>query len=346
MDPLGEINDRHKRPAVMRREAKQLRTLSGVAPPSSGQRRPRVLMLGGFGRSGSTLLERCLAQCEDFAGLGELLHLWERGLRDNELCGCGEPFGQCPVWQQIGQQAFGGWSVLDMDQAVSDRLGVVRNRFLPELIAQRGWGSRRIPRQRLLDNLQKLYEAADQSVAGRVLVDSSKHPAYAYLLRALDIDLRCVLVVRDPRGVAFSWAKVVKRPETGSRDEEMPRYSIPASMFNWTTYSLLFHALSLLKVPVLTVHYEHFMTDPRQTLLRIHRFAGLETAVDRLPSFTGRQIHLDAHHTVAGNPMRFKVGEIRLKLDVAWKEQMKGIDRFLASTLSLPLRLYYRLRGQ
>lgn len=343
MDSLGEINDQHKRRVMARPEARAPQTLAAAPSSCADQRRPRVLMLGGFGRSGSTLLERCLAQCEDFAGLGELIHLWERGLRDNELCGCGEPFGQCPVWQQIGQQAFGGWAALDVDQVVSDRLEVVRNRFLPELIAQRALGSRRPRRQRLLGNLQKLYHAADQLVDGRVLVDSSKHPAYAYLLRSLNVDLRCVLVVRDPRGVAFSWAKVVKRPETGSRDEQMPRYSIPASMFNWTTYSLLFHALSVLKVPVLTVHYEDFMTDPQQTVLRIHQFAGVQTSVEHLPSFTDRQIHLDAHHTVAGNPMRFKVGDIQLKLDVAWQEQMKDKDRFLAGALSLPLRMYYRL---
>lgn len=336
MDSLGEFNDQQQR-AV---------SAPGPLPSPSlveGQRRPRVVMLGGFGRSGSTLLERCLAQCEEFVGLGELLHLWERGLRDNELCGCGEPFGQCSIWQQIGQRAYGGWSKLDAEQVVSDRLNVVRNRFLPELIAQRGVGARRIPRERLLQNLQKLYAAAAQSAGDKVLVDSSKHPAYAYLLRSLDIDLRCVLVVRDPRGVAYSWAKVVQRPETGSRDEQMPRYSIPASMFNWTTYSLLFHALTLLKVPVLTVHYEDFMSNPRQTLLRIHKFCDVEVSEQSLPPLTEQQIHLDKHHTVAGNPMRFKVGDIQLKLDIAWQEKMKGTDRFFAGALSLPLRLFYRL---
>ncbi|WP_421015327.1 sulfotransferase [Glutamicibacter creatinolyticus] len=348
MDSLGDI-----------REVKTAQDASGEAPATAAgpdpdpqparresadgpPRRPRVVMLGGFGRSGSTLLERCLAQCEDFMGLGELLHLWERGLRDNELCGCGLPFHECPVWQQIGVQAYGRWARIDTEQAIADRRTVIRNRFLPELILQRGFGQRRQARQRLLSNLSKLYRAADTVADGKVLVDSSKHPAYAYFLRSLPIDLRCVLVVRDPRGVAYSWSKVVTRPETGSRAEDMPRYSVPASIFNWTTYSLLFHALTLLRVPVLTVHYEEFMTDPTRTLEEVIRFAGLEPTQARVPEFADGHITLDAHHTVAGNPMRFKVGQIKLKFDNAWTTKMKDLDRRLATTLSAPLRLFYR----
>lgn len=343
MDSLGEFKDQYERVENDSRSTETFQSSSETASEASGLVRPRVLMLGGFGRSGSTLLERCLAQCEGFVGLGELLHMWERGLRDNELCGCGVPFKECEVWQEIGEKGFNGWANLDNDQMISDRLAVVRNRFLPELILQRGFGSRKIPRQRLLKKLQDLYQAADSWADHRVLVDSSKHPAYAYLLRSLDIDLRCILVVRDPRGVAFSWAKVVKRPETGSRDEVMPRYSIPSSIFRWTTYGLLFHALTLFKIPVLTVHYEDFMTDPRQTLLRIHRFAGVSTMSEALPSFEDSHVNLDAHHTVAGNPMRFEVGDIRLNLDVAWKKQMKMTDRLIANVMSIPLRAYYRI---
>lgn len=180
--------------------------------------RPNIVMLGGFGRSGSTLLERCLAESPGVVGMGEVLHLWERGLRDDELCGCSVPFSHCPFWIEVGQRAFGGWAHIDAQEAVADRAAVVRNRYLLELITGITPASRKIRRDRFVKRINALYRAAEKSSAARVIVDSSKHPAYAYFLRHADVNLKCVLVVRDPRGVAYSWSKVVRRPETGQAE--------------------------------------------------------------------------------------------------------------------------------
>jgi len=48
-----------------------------------------VLFIGGLGRSGSTLLDRMLGRLDDVWSVGELVHLWERGLSQNNRCGCG-----------------------------------------------------------------------------------------------------------------------------------------------------------------------------------------------------------------------------------------------------------------
>lgn len=327
---LGKFNDQ---PGIASTEE-----TSAASKPAA---KPKVLMLGGFGRSGSTLLERCLAQCEGFSGLGEVIHLWERGLQANELCGCSQTFADCSHWQHIGRLAYGGWNTIDSKTAVDDRLSVVRNRFIPELAGEFAVGKRRAARARLVTRLNKFYYAARQSTGAEILVDSSKHPAYAYLLRSLDIELSCVLVVRDPRGVAYSWSKVVKRPETGERMEDMPRYTVFESMVNWTSYSLLFHALTLLKVPVMTVHYEDFMREPKLTLERIARFSGAVWSGELLPTLDNNKVVLDIDHTVAGNPMRFKVGEVALELDEAWKTKMDRFERTVASVLSLPMRMAY-----
>ena len=49
-----------------------------------------VLFLGGLGRSGTTLLERLLGQLSGVSPLGEVVHLWQRDLVDDERCGCGD----------------------------------------------------------------------------------------------------------------------------------------------------------------------------------------------------------------------------------------------------------------
>lgn len=306
--------------------------------------RPNIVMLGGFGRSGSTLLERCLAESPGVVGMGEVLHLWERGLRDDELCGCSVPFSHCPFWIEVGQRAFGGWAHIDVQEAVADRAAVVRNRYLLELITGITPASRKIRRDRFVKRINALYRAAEKSSAARVIVDSSKHPAYAYFLRHADVNLKCVLVVRDPRGVAYSWSKVVRRPETGQAEELMPRYSTVSAVTNWTVYGLLFHALSLFKVDVKTVHYEDFMASPREVVEDILRFAGVEPGPGDLDHIESDAVELSAHHTVAGNPMRMATGRLGIKADAAWKISMPSRDRRVAGILSFPLRLAYSLR--
>lgn len=316
----------------------------GASEAETGAAQPTVLMLGGFGRSGSTLLERCLAQCPNVTGLGEVLHLWERGLRDNELCGCSLPFADCPFWQEVGREAYGGWDKVTVQEVIEDRTSVVRNRYLGGLIT--GWSPRRrrIRRRRFLEALNALYFAAQTVGVSRLLIDSSKHPAYAYLLRSAAVNLKCVLLVRDPRGVAYSWSKVVKRPETDASDAYMPRYSTTAAVGNWCLYGLLFHALTLLRVDVRTVHYEDFMVDPRKVVDEILEFAGLSPAETSTAHIRSDAVDLDPHHTVAGNPMRFQIGRLTIRKDSAWRDEMPARERRVAGIVSYPLRLAYGLR--
>src|SRR5713101_2080953 len=57
----------------------------------AGPARPRILYLGGLGRSGSTLIERLLGELPGVCAVGEVVHMWRRGVVEGERCGCGEP---------------------------------------------------------------------------------------------------------------------------------------------------------------------------------------------------------------------------------------------------------------
>lgn len=307
---------------------------------------PDVVLLGGLGRSGSTLLERCLGQVDGVTALGEVLHLWERGLRDDQRCGCGEPFSCCEFWREVGCRAYGGWSEITADLAVADRYEVVRNRRLGALLFGQPGAGKRLARNRLLRRLGALYAAAQASSGARVLVDSSKHPAYGFLLRRAAVRVRCVLVVRDPRGVAYSWAKYVVRPEVTGTSELMPRYNAAASAVRWSVYSVLFHLLRFVGVPTMIVKYEQLVADPRTMLERVLRFAGLDPDPAAL-DFIGADgsVRLDRQHTVAGNPMRFTVGRLDVRLDDTWQHRMPSGRRRLVSLLSAPMRYRYGYIG-
>ena len=112
------------------------------------------------------------------------------------------------------------------------------------------------------DYLAAIYRAAsevggaDAGGAG-VVVDTSKHPSYAFMLRRVrGIDLRVVHMVRRPQGVAHSWAKSVERPEITDRVEMMPRYGAVRVALRWNSWNLLVWSLRLLRVPVRVLRYE------------------------------------------------------------------------------------------
>jgi hypothetical protein len=94
-----------------------------------------VLYLGGQARSGSTLLERALGQIPTFWSSGEVRYLWDRGLIENQRCGCGQPLRDCAFWTSVGERAFGGWDRIDPRSIRAWQQRVDRNRYVPAMLA-------------------------------------------------------------------------------------------------------------------------------------------------------------------------------------------------------------------
>lgn len=297
----------------------------------------RVLFLGGLGRSGTTLLERVLGELPGACPLGEVVHLWQRDVLDDERCGCGERFSACEFWQRVGTRAFGGWSAERAHRVLALRAAVERTRHLPWLAAPR----LRSVRARLVaeytEAYRVLYQAAAAVSGARVVIDSSKHASLAFCLRwCADIDLRVVHVVRDARGVAYSWTKRRARPETDGR-EEMTRYPPARSALLWGAMNTAFGVLERLGTPVRRLRYEEFLADPARTVAEIRRFAGLPPGPAGLDFLGARSAVLGRRHSAAGNPMRFTTGEIELRDDDAWRSELPVTQRRLVAALTAPL---------
>jgi Sulfotransferase domain len=296
-----------------------------------------VLFLAGIGRSGTTLIERTLAEVPGVTALGEVMHLWDRGLVRRELCGCGQPFLQCPFWSPIGQSAFGGWDNVDTDRMAYLKGRVDRVRRVPALAAG-------VPRP-LMDEVdeyvahfERIYRAAHDLVGG-VLIDSSKQASLPWCLRrSPGIDLRVVHCVRDSRGVAASWAKATVRPEAVSAEHElMPQFSPARISTWWTVHNTAIEPLGR-SLPTVRMRYEDFVRDPRRSTRRMLDLAGVESTMDHISE---RSVELRESHSCAGNPMRFRQGEIALKADERWREEMAPWARRTVTALTAPLLLHY-----
>lgn len=270
--------------------------------------------------------------------LGEVVHLWQRDIRADERCGCGARFSACPFWQQVGEHAFGGWANVDVDRVHRLRETVERTRHIPRL-ASAGAATREV--REYASYYSRVYAAAAEVSGSPVVIDSSKHSALAHVLRfADDVDLRVVHVVRDPRGVAYSWTKKVARPETDGA-EEMTRYSPGRSALLWNAHNAAFGLLARRGVPVRRIRYEEFLTDPRAGLIRLADFAGVPLHPDDLAFLRSGHADLRAGHSAAGNPMRFTVGRLPLRQDDAWVRALPSAQRRLVGAVCGPLLRAY-----
>ncbi|HLF41365.1 MAG TPA: sulfotransferase domain-containing protein, partial [Acidimicrobiia bacterium] len=271
---------------------------------------------------------------------GEIVFIWQRGLLENQLCGCGTPFAECDFWARVGKSAFGGWDQVDAAEMVALQHRVDRNRYIPSMVAPRLRPGARSDMERYTEALSRLYHGIREVSGARVVIDASKHASTAYLLRRVpDLDLRVVHLVRDSRGVAYSWTKEVRKPEVTEGDAFMPVYSPGKSGLQWLAYNLMFDAFKVVD-DTMVLRYESALRDPRGTVERILAHAG-ETS-DRPLDFLGDGwVDLGVDHTVAGNPMRFHQGRLELRLDEAWTKKLPEKDRRVVSAITFPLRLRY-----
>lgn len=302
----------------------------------------RVLYLGGLGRSGTTLIERVLGELPGVCTLGEIVHLWQRDLRDDERCGCGERFSACDFWQRVGVAAFGGWHLVDVHRILLLRDLVERTRHIPRLAGSNRFASEFTALTReYAGYYAKIYAAATAVSGASIVIDSSKHSALAHCLRWSDeLDLRVLHVVRDARGVAYSWTKTVSRPETDGA-EEMTRYRPARSALLWNAHNAAFGLLRRRNVAVRRLRYEEFLAAPGATVRKVAAFMGLDPGGLDLSFLERNTVELRRCHSAAGNPMRFTVGGIELRRDDAWRTKLPPRQRALVAAVCAPLLRAY-----
>ncbi len=304
----------------------------------------RVLYIMGRGRSGSTIFANILGEAEGFFSAGEVRYLWDPVLTTGGSCGCGEPVSVCPVWSQV----LGRLTDLDLEQVVAWQQEIVRERNLYRILRREpdratGWTA--------LDGysaaMGRVYRALEAATGASVIVDSSKRPSYAAVVRQIPgLAPYFVHLVRDPRASAYSW-RHRKHASARDRGRDVTRRNAADSTLRWTL--LNFGAEAVLRRHgtggSMSLRYEDFVAKPRTTAERVAQWAGRRSA--RLPFLDERTARLGANHTLSGNPARFSSGTVTLRDWEEWRSEQSRADKLTATALALPyLRRYdYPLRS-
>jgi len=304
----------------------------------------KVLAVMGSGRAGSTLLDMVLGSIDSFFSAGELRYVWESDAAEPR-CGCGELLSSCSVWQAvIYGSSTSGRCLADLGLARVRRLQseLGRTRHTRSLLLADTRPSYRTDLRDYLAAMNALYARIGEVTGASVIVDSSKRPSDAALLRLLpNVDPYVVHLVRDPRAVAYSWQRSKADPGAADRtDGRMPNRSAVLSTGVWVELNGVGQLVRRHFGPdrSLLVRYEDFVARPRRTVAGI--LAMLDVVADPPVSHDGITT-LASNHTVGGNPNRFTHGPIQIRPDDDWRERLAMTDSWTCSALAAPLNAIY-----
>ncbi|HLJ09089.1 MAG TPA: sulfotransferase, partial [Acidimicrobiia bacterium] len=251
-------------------------------------------------------------------------------------CGCGEPVAECPFWTEVLGAAFAGAAVPTVAEMRRLEDGVARTRHVAKI--RRRPADPAVARYR--DVRRRLYRAIEQLTGARLLVDSSKDPADALVAAQIDeVPLSVVHVIRDPRAVAFSWARPTRYPGRPGGELMRQRHPFDSSL-RWLVWNGVIEAMLPRAVGgrYLRVRYEDVVASPRESLRRMLEVAdhGGEPPVG-----DDRVVVLSRPHCLASNPGRSTTGPVALVADEAWEHEMTASARRAAVAPALPLMAHY-----
>jgi len=305
-----------------------------------------VLYIGGFGRSGSTLLDRLLGNVPQLHSGGEIAGIWPQGLISDRLCSCGVRFSECPFWTVVGKSSFGTLNVEEVDAIAS----YLRHTFP----AKKMWRLF-LPRTRanliaaapenFLDVTAQIYEGMREVSACQAVVDSSKLATYLLMLAQVpSLRLHVVHLVRDPRAVAHSWSRPIV-PDPDGRSS-IGRFGAVKSALLWMIINIALEwTARRLDLPYLRIRYEDLVACPDQVVDQLRRQVSTDlpgTASPAAPA--GGEVELDVVHSVSGNPMRFAQGRVAIVEDASWKGDGRA-KRAITSAITFPLQWRYGYRA-
>lgn len=303
----------------------------------------KVLYIAGIGRSGSTVFTRVLNCMSEFVSLGEMRLIWERGLLENESCGCGAVFRKCEFWRSVLEELEKDFPGVGVDEIVgrARRLGLHSAR--PTRIPAFGYNGYEKDLRLHVAMLGSLYRATARISGKKWLIDSSKQPIYARMLRRVPgLDIHVLHLVRDSRGYVYSRRRRKVRTDAGAAGNiEMGIDAPYQSAARWLYVNIQAETLKSVAGNYARLRYEDFVNSPRTELNRVLRFLGMDDDRPRTDHISGNEVELGPDHSVAGNPNRLQRGTVNLKLDDEWQRKMSFGAYAVSTTVTLPLLVRY-----
>jgi len=270
-----------------------------------------LIYLLGAGRSGTTLLATLLNNHDDIETLGEMNQFYEF-LEQNKKCSCGDSLKNCSKWRAI---------INNLDSNVG-----YKRQFI-----EREEAHSQIPNLLIRKSIHKKYVNIQEEVFSNIhehrnskwYVDSSKYIArYLLLKMSKKIRIKGIYLVRDPRGVVFSFQKKVQTYK--NQFNALAYYNI-INLFAEIVYRT--------DSNILKIRYEDLVNKPEETLSKIYsHIFEQKIKAKTLPEF------IETPHIVGGNRMKV-YKKIKIRRDVDWIRNQSKTQKISCYLFSFPFML-------
>ena len=263
--------------------------------------RIKVVYIGGVEHNGSTFLGVTLGNHPQIECVGELSSLAREGWLADDICACGDRISDCLYWTKVKKKWIHATED-DIQSLVEQENAFDRHRRLQVLIKEKHFRSQRF--SKYSDHTYALFQAIQQTSGKPVIVDTSKRFSRAIALSLVDgIELRVIHLVRDARGVAYSWTKPT-RPRQRSWIDASVRWNITNTAFEYVKKNIG-------EDRVLRIRYEDFILNPKEALNEIGKFINEDLSSLALDLTNGR--FLSTEHVGIGNGFLQRTKNIRLR---------------------------------
>jgi hypothetical protein len=171
-----------------------------------------------------------------------------------------------------------------------------------------------------------------------VIIDSSKTPHHLFTLTRANIaDIFVVHLVRDPRGTAYSWRKKIKRIDSKGKNS-MEKMSVFNNSRRWIMSNITTELVcNKYNVRSKRAIYQEMCFRFDKLVKNICKSNNLKVN----NNIRGNYVYLQKTHTVWGNPKRSREGEVKVRVDDEWKQNLSFGNFIKTTILSLPLLLRY-----
>jgi hypothetical protein len=266
---------------------------------------PTLVYIGGYGHSGSTLLECLMAASPKVVACGEVSSVLAKRYKKKRLCTCGRAAQDCSIWGRFS---------------------------LPSRSDGRSSWTHRSLSLALFEQVSEAYSVMTDS--SKTAWSSAKAP-FA-LRRELGMNFQLVHVVRNPRGVCWS---IIRKAERGSPPFSERILKCFISTAGWWIANLACEIFGWLYPDQYTlIRYEDLARSPHAALGHLFAKLSLDSGSELAEITAGGN-----RHQLFGNRMRHRPLSLScVQEDTRWKVEMPAFYRLFVAFFSWPLRSKYK----
>ena len=253
-----------------------------------------VILITGYGKSGSTLLDIAMGNHGEWESLGEAINLPSVIQRDDYVAR-DTKFSDHAAFKSFlarSIEKYGADLIRDSLQDYDRFFNPKNTHIKPAKFWSDVEGSS-------LTALLGIFLAEISNATGKTqFIDSSKNPNVIHLYKSLGFNIRTIVIVRNPYAVYLSLRDGKKKsPEAGIQAEQSPKTyaNVIIRWFYW--YLWTYVVINRARITHTAVLYEDFCNNPQLEINRI--FEALSVQPVLLP----QELSV-GNHIIAGNRLR------------------------------------------